>query len=44
MALAKEVAGEYLSGKFDPKSVVQHEKTTKQMLKRGMMINWLFTK
>eukprot|EP00347_Sterkiella_histriomuscorum_P013907 403362900 len=36
--LAKEVAIEYKSGKLDPKMAMQNERTTKQMLKRGMMI------
>lgn len=36
--LAKEVAQEFRSGKLDPKMAMRIEKTTKQMLKRGMLI------
>ncbi|CDW81238.1 UNKNOWN [Stylonychia lemnae] len=37
--LAIEVAQEYKSGKLDPKMAMQNERTTKQMLKRGMFIH-----
>ena len=37
--LAQEVKNEYISGKFDPKMAVEYERTAREMLRRGLLLN-----
>ncbi|TNV85492.1 hypothetical protein FGO68_gene9739 [Halteria grandinella] len=37
--LAQEIKNEYMSGKFDPEMAIKYERTAREMLKRGMLIN-----
>lgn len=37
--LAQDVKNEYLSGKFDPKMAVEYERTAREMLRRGLLLN-----
>ncbi len=37
--LAQEIKNEYMSGKFDPEMAIKYERTAREMLRRGMLIN-----
>jgi hypothetical protein len=37
--LAQEVKNDYLSGKYDPKMSQKNEKTAREMLRRGLLLN-----
>jgi hypothetical protein len=36
--LAQDVKRDYLEGKFDPEMALQYERTAREMLKRGMLL------
>jgi hypothetical protein len=37
--LAQEIKNEYMSAKFDPDMAIKYERTAREMLRRGMLIN-----